>query len=213
MFCLLLVASILFLIWKKRLIKTSLNPTYVVVDKPLAPANIIRITQTVYKGLFSSVHKAIYKNKDIVAVKILNMNMREHWYQEKFIYENCNLHHVNILKFINSEMNLSNNKFCIITEYHQKGSLADYLRYYTFDINILKQQLFSIISGLCYLHSGSSELSKPVITHRDLKSHNILVKDDLTCCIGDFGLAQSISSDNQDWSKANLQVKGLVHIY
>ena len=32
-------------------------------------------------------------------------------------------------------------------------------------------------------------LDKPPIAHRDLKSKNILVKNDLTCCIADLGLA------------------------
>lgn len=32
---------------------------------------------------------------------------------------------------------------------------------------------------------------KPALAHCDLKSKNILVKADLTCCIGDLGLALS----------------------
>ena len=32
-------------------------------------------------------------------------------------------------------------------------------------------------------------LDKPPIAHRDLKSKNILVKNDLTCCVADLGLA------------------------
>ena len=30
---------------------------------------------------------------------------------------------------------------------------------------------------------------KPAIAHRDIKTKNILVKNNLTCCIADFGLA------------------------
>ena len=52
---------------------------------------------------------------------------------------------------------------------------------------------YSIADGLQYLHTeistGSEISSKPEIAHRDIKSKNILVKDDLTCCIADFGLA------------------------
>ena len=49
----------------------------------------------------------------------------------------------------------------------------------------------SIASGLSFLHMPVSDTSrgKPKIAHRDIKTKNILVKDDLTCCIGDFGLA------------------------
>lgn len=31
-------------------------------------------------------------------------------------------------------------------------------------------------------------LYKPAVTHRDFKSSNVLLKHDLTACIGDFGL-------------------------
>lgn len=36
--------------------------------------------------------------------------------------------------------------------------------------------------------SGNQKI-KPVVAHRDFKSKNVLLKDDLTACIGDFGLA------------------------
>jgi len=48
----------------------------------------------------------------------------------------------------------------------------------------------SIASGLAFLHSEiTGTRNKPAIAHRDLKSKNILVKIDGSCCIADLGLA------------------------
>lgn len=46
--------------------------------------------------------------------------------------------------------------------------------------------------GLAYLHDDVSLTrcqSKPAVAHRDFKSKNVLLKEDLTACIADFGLA------------------------
>jgi serine/threonine protein kinase len=48
------------------------------------------------------------------------------------------------------------------------------------------------VNGLVHLHMPiESHNGKPALAHCDLKSKNILVKSDLTCCIGDLGLALS----------------------
>lgn len=50
--------------------------------------------------------------------------------------------------------------------------------------------LLSIATGLDHLHTPiESYKGKPALAHCDLKSKNILVKSNLTCCIGDLGLA------------------------
>jgi len=47
-----------------------------------------------------------------------------------------------------------------------------------------------VASGLTFLHSVTQ--TKPAIAHRDLKTRNIILKSDLTPCIGDFGLALAL---------------------
>ena len=66
-------------------------------------------------------------------------------------------------------------------------------------MNLLKKFSYSIINGLNHLHTeiiGSSE-RKPQISHRDIKSKNILIKNTFECCIADFGLAVRYNSLNQ----------------
>ena len=78
----------------------------------------------------------------------------------------------------------------LITDYHESGSLYDYLKSTTLDTRALLRLAYSAVSGLCHLHTEIfGTQGKPAIAHRDLKSKNILVKNNGTCCIADLGLA------------------------
>lgn len=94
----------------------------------------------------------------------------------------------------------------LITDYHPLGSLYDYLRlnrplglkeglgyaHRYFTAFLVSLNALSIIAGLEHLHStlhGTGSRIKPQISHRDMKSKNVIVKRPGVCCIADFGLA------------------------
>ena len=83
----------------------------------------------------------------------------------------------------------------LITEFHEFGSLYDYLRSVTvINHGNTVKMAYSIASGLCHLHTEIfGTKGKPAIAHRDMKSKNILVKKNGECCIADFGLAVKYS--------------------
>ncbi|KAG8041844.1 hypothetical protein G9C98_007148 [Cotesia typhae] len=78
----------------------------------------------------------------------------------------------------------------LITDYHEKGSLFDYLNRSTVDTKGMMRMALTMATGLAHLHMEIvGTQGKPAIAHRDLKSKNILVKTNGTCAIGDLGLA------------------------
>ncbi|KAK4337012.1 hypothetical protein RND71_043967 [Anisodus tanguticus] len=79
----------------------------------------------------------------------------------------------------------------LITDYHEKGSLFDYLTHNILNLEDLIKMAYSIVNGLAHLHMDivGNTYIKPAIAHRDLKSKNILVKSDGSCAIADLGLA------------------------
>ncbi|XP_065189266.1 uncharacterized protein LOC135819890 [Sycon ciliatum] len=108
----------------------------------------------------------------------------------------------------------------IIMQYHPNGSLFDFLSRYCYPdvpaderlgIEDMRQMTLSIGAGLMHLHShvqGQYFGCKPSIAHRNLKSKNILVKQDGTCCISDLSLA--ISRDNKEDGEHYVNEDGLM---
>ncbi|XP_030341821.1 activin receptor type-1 isoform X5 [Strigops habroptila] len=114
------------------------------------------------------------------------------WFRETELYNTVLLRHENILGFIASDMTSRNSstQLWLITHYHEMGSLYDYLQLTTLDTVSCLRIVLSIASGLAHLHIEIfGTQGKPAISHRDLKSKNILVKKNGQCCIADLGLA------------------------
>uniref|UniRef100_A0A9R1SGY7 LIM domain kinase 2 n=2 Tax=Cyprinus carpio TaxID=7962 RepID=A0A9R1SGY7_CYPCA len=97
------------------------------------------------------------------------------------------LDHPHVLKFIG--VLYKDKRLNLITEFIEGGTLKDFIR--DTDSFPWEQRVSfakSISSGMAYLHSMS-------IIHRDLNSHNCLVKLDNTVVVADFGLSRLIMED------------------
>ena len=144
-------------------------------------------------GRFGRVWLGVWRGEK-VAVKVFDTKDTESWEHERNIYQTKMLHHENILHCITCSMwsSLSSHtELWMILEYHENGSLYDYLTNRTLTSPEALRFLTSIVNGLSHLHTDirADNESKPGIAHRDIKSKNILVKRDMTCCLADFGLA------------------------
>ncbi|EDO30434.1 predicted protein [Nematostella vectensis] len=148
-------------------------------------------------GRYGDVYRGQWRGED-VAVKIFSSREECSWFREAQIYQTVMLRHENILGFIaaDNKDNGAWTQLWLITDYHANGSLYDYLQRVTLDMKSMLKLTISIASGLAHLHMEIiGTQGKPAIAHRDLKSRNILVKDNGTCCIADLGLAVCHNSE------------------
>ncbi|KAF5307595.1 hypothetical protein FQR65_LT18375 [Abscondita terminalis] len=152
------------------------------VREDLAQADEILVGPRVGSGSFGTVYKAHWHGP--VAVKTLNVKIPTTSQLQAFKNEVAVLRktrHVNILLFMGC---VSKPKLAIVTQWCEGSSLYKHLHVFE-----TKFELFTHIEIARQTAQGMDYLHAKNIIHRDLKSNNIFLHDDLTVKIGDFGLA------------------------
>ncbi|XP_045114439.1 TGF-beta receptor type-1-like isoform X2 [Portunus trituberculatus] len=154
-------------------------------------ARQIQLIDPIGKGRFGEVWCGRWRG-EFVAVKIFSSRDERSWFREVEIYQTVMLRHDCLLGFIaaDNKDNGTWTQLWLVTDYHENGSLFDYLMRHTVDTAGMIRMALSIATGLAHLHMDiNGNKGKPAIAHRDLKSKNILVKSNGTCAIADLGLA------------------------
>ncbi|XP_035308263.1 LIM domain kinase 2 isoform X5 [Cricetulus griseus] len=143
------------------------------------------------KGFFGQAIKVTHKatGKVMVMKELIRCDEET---QKTFLTEvkvMRSLDHPNVLKFIG--VLYKDKKLNLLTEYIEGGTLKDFLR--NVDPFPWQQKVRfakGISSGMAYLHSMC-------IIHRDLNSHNCLIKLDKTVVVADFGLSRLIVEERK----------------
>ncbi|XP_015785017.1 activin receptor type-2B [Tetranychus urticae] len=113
-------------------------------------------------------------NYQIVAVKVFPPHERSSWIIEQLVFKTPQIEHENILRFIGSEkrddsnnvpLSASPSGFWLITEYHELGSLCDYLKQNTVNIDELLKISIGMAAGLNHLHYEIPENKSDIINN------------------------------------------------
>ncbi|CAL4992605.1 unnamed protein product [Urochloa decumbens] len=144
------------------------------------------------KGGFGEVYRGILDaDYDLVAVKrYIRDDLRKEFMKEVRIHSK--MKHKNVVKLIGyciSEINLT-----LVTEYISKGNLDDMLHNSNTSIPLDTRLGIAIgcAEALSYMHSMHLS-SDSLICHGDIKPANILLNDDFTAKVSDFGLSRLLS--------------------
>uniref|UniRef100_A0A665VVA9 LIM domain kinase 1 n=1 Tax=Echeneis naucrates TaxID=173247 RepID=A0A665VVA9_ECHNA len=112
------------------------------------------------------------------------------------------LDHPNVLKFIG--VLYKDKRLNFIAEYIKGGTLREIIKKMDSSYPWNQRVSFAkdIAAGMAYLHSMN-------IIHRDLNSHNCLVREDNTVVVADFGLARLMIDDKHEEKLSQGQLSGL----
>ena len=153
--------------------------------------DVVKLNYQIGMGKFGTFYHGCFEGVE-VALKKFDRGNRSAWFREALLYNRVLQTHENILTCFVCAMasGESGPELWLATRYHELGSLQDYLRQRTVSSKVMLQMTASVCNGLAHLHSDSSyNQAKLPVAHCNLTSRNILVKSNLSCCIGDFRLA------------------------
>ncbi|KAL7195086.1 hypothetical protein ACSBR1_035323 [Camellia fascicularis] len=225
-----LASSILILCWLRKTRKQSCVPSSftdsslkISYGNLLKATNGFSLTNLIGTGSFGLVYKGIlHPNEMAIAVKVLDQQNRGA--SKSFVAE-CktlrNIRHRNLVKIISvcASVDFQGNDFkALIYEFMENGSLESWLHpvpqvggggtHEQSKSLSLFQRLgiaIDVAYALDYLHN---HCHIPII-HCDIKPSNILLNNDMTAHISDFGLARLLQHCNNEISQSQTSSVGI----
>jgi serine/threonine protein kinase len=179
--------------------KSKLNISYEVLEKA---TNYFHASNKLGQGGSGSVYKGVLPDGKVVAVKRLFFNTRQ-WVDHFFNEVNLisGIRHKNLVELLGCS--ITGPESLLVYEYVPNQSLHDNLFGALKNVRQLRWEsrykiILGVAEGLAYLH----EESNLRIIHRDIKLSNIMLDEDLTPKIADFGLARLFPEDKTHISTA-----------
>ncbi|KAI6654237.1 TGFBRII [Oopsacas minuta] len=177
----------------------------------------LHLSELIGSGKYGHVWRCTYLGREMACKVWLSFEMNA-WRSERAIFSQETTYHPNIVRYIHSGFIEENNQLELVTkgvllmELCSRGSLCNFLEMNTLSWEVASRFSFEIASGISYLHShtglaradkGYSAVAKCPIAHRDIKSSNVLIRGNMSCCVSDLGLAIALNPNHTEESFAN----------
>ncbi|CAF1971725.1 unnamed protein product [Rotaria magnacalcarata] len=169
-------------------------------NSPIIDYAELYIGKLVGSGEFAEVYEGIYR-KSRVAIKIL----KEPKSTVRFLHEADimnSLKHQNLVQLLGIAQQ-PDRIIYLVTEFMAKGSLLHYLTTRGRSV-ISGKDLISFTIDTC---EGLTYLEQNHIVHRDIAASNVLIADDNTAKISDFGLAKSLETTGKQNGNSTIKEK------
>ncbi|KAG9344520.1 hypothetical protein JZ751_011190 [Albula glossodonta] len=130
-------------------------------------AKQIQMVRQIGKGRYGEVWLGRWRGEK-VAVKVFFTREEASWFRETEIYQTVLMRHENILGFIAADIKGTGSftQLFLITDYHENGSLYDYLKFTTLDTKALLKLAYSAACGF-----DTNEVDIPLSTRVGTKRY------------------------------------------
>ncbi|ONK80319.1 uncharacterized protein A4U43_C01F16340 [Asparagus officinalis] len=162
-------------------------------------------TNLLGRGSFGSVYRGCLDDGLLVAIKVFNLEAEG---ALRSFDAECSalriLRHRNLVKIITV---ISNSDFrALVLPFMSNGSLEKWLHSSDYYLNLLQRINIAIdvASALEYLHHNSGQ----VVVHCDLKPSNVLLNEDMTALVSDFGIAKLLFGES--WMVTSTSTPGTI---
>ncbi|KAJ7147395.1 kinase-like domain-containing protein, partial [Mycena filopes] len=139
-----------------------------------------REEQPTFVGDFADIYRASYGSKTVALKHMRQFTQSSELHDVRLkLIDWKNLHHPYILPFMGIDRESIPASLCIVSPWMENGMILDHLNAH--GRSNVDKFLSEIAQGLQYLHSCD-------IVHGDLRGANILINEDFSACLANFGL-------------------------
>ncbi|KAH9328614.1 hypothetical protein KI387_000722, partial [Taxus chinensis] len=192
----------------RKTLSLHIGPTRISYEELVDATDGFNQTNLLGIGSFGSIYKGILSNATNIAVKVLNF--QDENAEQSFITE-CDVlkrvKHRNVIKIISACFTLDFK--ALVLPFMSNGSLERWLHPHGEDdckltLSDRLKIAMDIAQGMAYLH----HYCFVQVIHCDLKPNNVLLGDDMTSYIADFGIAKLIFANSMGSLTSTNALKG-----